>query len=120
MKSSGESEDNHPMKDENVKKVPGYIWRELEMKISRLATDDPFIPGFIGGLLGFWLSTLVFSWDLLFNVETQYSYIAFTLLWGGSLFAYWKIYKKQKQLVLNSRDEILQLMKQSDKENYLK
>gem|GEM_PF-3956521 len=107
------------MNDTNFKQVPGYIWRELEMKIDRLGPDSPFIPGLIGGLLGFWLSTLIFSFDLLLKSETKYIYLAFCFLWAGSLITYLKIYLKQKELILSSKEEILQLIKQSDKEKYL-
>jgi len=118
MESSGEFGVNHPINNANFKHIPSCIWKELEMKISRLAPDDPFIPGSIGGLLGFWLSTLIFSFDLFLNGETKYMYLSFCLLWAGSLFIYLKIYFKQRDLIRDSKEEILQLLKQSDKESW--
>lgn len=118
MDSSSEFGVNHPINDGNFKHIPGCIWRELEMKIARLAPDDPFIPGSIGGLLGFWLSTLIFSFDLLLDENSKYMYLSFCFLWVGSLIVYLTIYRRQRELIRGSKEEILHLIKESDRESW--
>jgi hypothetical protein len=113
IKSSSESEVMNPMNEE-PKQIAAYIWRDLEIKISRFTLDSPFIPSFIGGLLGFWLATLIFSLN---DPNIKPVYLAFCFLWAGSLITYLIIYKKQRELIGNSKEEILQAMRDVDKTN---
>ena len=107
MDPSSENEIKHPKNDQ--KQIPANeFWKNLLYKIDHFAMDDPFIPGLIGGLLGFWFATLIFAYEKLFpKGQPSMLYLALCLSWIGALISYWYIYMTQRKLIRNSREEIV-------------
>ncbi|MGA9097776.1 MAG: hypothetical protein WB392_02455 [Methanotrichaceae archaeon] len=116
LKQSNKYEVQVP-RDEKFIQIPVHKWESLKIEVNRIDPTDPIIPGFIGGLLGFWLSTLIFGY-LFFkpNSEQVTQWIAaLFLLWLGSFIAYLIIYTKQRALVGNMKDELKEIINDVDK-----
>lgn len=108
LKQSSKYEEKFPGKEESIK-IPVNKWEALKVEVDRIDPTGPFLPGFIGGLLGFWLSTLVFSHpSLVPGRDTMFW--AFTLLWAGSVGAYLLIFAKQSKQIGDIKNKIEEII----------
>jgi len=113
LKQSNKYEVQVP-REEMFVQIPVQKWESLKIEVDRIDPAGRILPSLVGGLLGFWLSTLVFSYPRLVQGQNDLFW-AFSLLWAGSVGVYYLIYRKQRELIGNVKAELKEIINEVDK-----